>query len=60
VDGKIFTVGDTPGEAVHTAGSDPGSGEHSGDKVSWRDRASSVLWWFAQNLLSLIGTLATT
>ena len=60
LDGKIFTVGDTPGEAVHTAGSDPGSGEHSGDKVSWRDRASSVLWWFAQNLLSLIGTLATT
>jgi hypothetical protein len=57
LNGKVFTVSDTPGEGVHVAGSDNGSGEHPGEKVSWLDRVSTALLRFAQNLLSLIGTL---
>ena len=60
INGKVFTVGDKPGEAVHTAGSDRASGEHGGDKVSWLDRVSSALRRFAQGLVTMIGTLLAT
>jgi len=60
IDGKIFTVGDTPGEPVKIAGSDNGSPDRAGEKVSWLDRAASALLRFAENLLSLVGTLLTT
>jgi hypothetical protein len=54
--GKVFTVGDEPGSPVHTAG----SGGASGEKVSWLDRAAAALRRFAQNLLSILGTLLAT
>ena len=57
LDGKVFTVGDAPGEPVHTAGSGNDSGGHAGDKVSWLDRASAAFLRFTESLLSLIGTL---
>ncbi len=60
MDGKVFTVGDAPGTPVHVAGSPSGSGaDRGGEKMSWLDRAAAALRSFAQNLLSLMGTLVT-
>ena len=62
IDGKVFTVSDKPGEAVHVAGSANGSAANAGEKVSqsgggWLDRASSALRRFAESFLTLIVTL---
>jgi hypothetical protein len=62
LDGKVFTVGDEPGKSVHTAG----TGGASDEKVSgpagagWLDRVAAVLRRFAQNLISILGTLLAT
>ena len=60
IDGRVFTVSDTPGTPVSLAGAPGSSAANTGDKTSWLDRAEAALRSFAQNLMSLIGTLLTT
>jgi len=58
LDGKVFTVSDTPGTPVATAGTGQGSGgEHTSEKVSWLDRVRRTLEEFAQQVLSILGTV---
>ncbi|HKM90064.1 MAG TPA: multiheme c-type cytochrome [Candidatus Acidoferrales bacterium] len=58
LDGKVFTVSDTPGTPVAKEGSGNGSGgEHTGEKVSWLDRVRRTLQEFAQQVLSILGTI---
>jgi hypothetical protein len=58
LDGKVFTVSDTPGTPVAKEGSGNGAGgEHTGDKVSWLDRMRAAVRQFAQNILSILGTI---
>jgi len=62
IDGRVFTVSDAPGTPIHVAGArnGSGSGASAGEKVSWLDRAAAALRTFAQNLLTLLGSLLAT
>src|SRR5208282_196507 len=58
LDGKVFTVSDTPGTPVAKEGSGNGAGgEHAGDKVSWLERVRRTLAAFAQQVLSVLGSI---
>jgi len=60
--GKVFTVADEPGKAVSTGtqGSSAASSGQGNDKVSWLDRAAAAVRQFAQNILSVLGTILAT
>jgi len=60
LDGKVFTVSDAPGTPVAKTGSDNGAGERGGEKVSWLDRVRRTLLDFAQQVLSILGTILAT
>ncbi|HMD32015.1 MAG TPA: hypothetical protein VKG84_08895, partial [Candidatus Acidoferrales bacterium] len=55
--GKVFTVNDGPGTPVSVAGPGTASGEPGGEKVGWLTRFGAALRQFAQNVMSILGSI---
>jgi len=56
LNGKLFTVSDTPGTAVQTAGDHSGPGtDRGGQQMSWLERVRAALRDIAAHLLAILG-----